>query len=353
MVKKFFAVLLITFCLVVSVSAQDGGEIRFVQLIYAQADIYIDDELVVPNIAFTVGTDFMPLAAGSHTIAVNRVGEKDAATTTLDVAAGHQYTVITMGEFDSDTPTLEIIDQTTLFAEHDPEGNSAIIVQNLPGAIPVDVWFEDALKIENLEFGGYGTADAPLGQFQARAVMAGQPDMIAFESLYFAVPNTVSLAYLSGIYPDGINRTFFTTTPANLYDYLTAHTSLENSKLTTFFDLLKTAGLDAALMGETPYTLFAPTNDAFAALPEGELDALKADPAALADLLNYHVIEGRYGPYELTGEHTLTSMQGSPLNVSFQPIAIPLNVNGVPTGLQHRTSNGIIYLIESVLTPES
>lgn len=330
----------------------ETSNIRVVQIFYQNADIYIDDELVVPNLAFTVATDYLPVPSGTHTVAISAAGAgiDTATTTSIDAVAGSHYTVLTMGEFEKNAPTLLTVDEDSTFAESDPRGNNAIIVQNLPQAVPVDVWFLDELKIENLTFGTYGTASAPLGQFVAQALQVGDRSTVLFESQYFAVPGTLSLAYLSGTFPDGINRTFFTTTDDNLLDYLKAHTSLEYSKLTTFYELLDLAGMTDILSSETQHTIFAPTNEAFDALPAGTLDTLKADPAALADLLKMHMSEGRWGPYELTGEHTLSSLQGSNLDVVFQPIAQPLSVNGIVTGLQHRTSNGIIYLINTVLS---
>ena len=360
MLKKMIAGCLLVVVLALlagGVTAQEStatsGDVRVVQIFYNTADVYIDGQLAFPGLAFTVGTDFVALEPGNHTIALAPVGAGLEASTAVDVEVveGHVYTILTMGEFETGVPTLITIDETDTFAYADPLGNQAIIVQNVPGAVPVDVWFVDELKIENLTFGTYGTASAPLGQFAAQAVMAGQPDTVRFESQYFAVPGTVSLAYLSGTFPDKINRTFFTTTSAPLFDYLTAHVSLENSKLTILYDLLSAAGLENMLNGEVQYTLFAPTNDAFAALPEGTLATLKNDPEALMNFLGYHLVEGRWGPYELQGEHTLTSVQGASFETVFQPVEVPLTVNGVPTGLQHRTANGVIYLINSVLFP--
>jgi uncharacterized surface protein with fasciclin (FAS1) repeats len=357
MSSKFFSIVLLMLVLLLTAggaNAQDEmGSIRVVQIFYSDADVYLDDELIVPNLTFTVATDYLPVAVGEHSVAISAAGAglEAATATTINVVAEGRYTVLTMGEFEVDTPELLIVDETTTFAEADPRGNNAIIVQNLPKAIPVDVWFGDDLKIENLTFGTYGAATAPLGQFKAQAVVVGDRSKVIFESQYFAVPGTLSLAYLSGVFPDGINRTFFTTTDDNLLEYLTAHASLENSSLTTLYELIELAGVGEMLNGDTEYTIFAPTNTAFDALPEGTLDALKADPAALIDLLSYHVSEGRWGPYELTGEHILTSVQGGTLEVAFQPIEQPLAVNGITTGLQHRTRNGIIYLIDSVLLP--
>lgn len=352
-----FVFICLTLVMIFTVTAAHAqpidSQLRLVQIFYSSADVYLDDMPLFMDLAFTVGTDFVSLPPGTHRLAITAAGGALETTTTTEIEAaeGHQYTLLTMGEFETGVPNLLTIDETTTFAEHDPQGNSAIIVQNVPGAIPVDVWFVDELKIENLTFGGYGTASAPLGQFTARAVMAGDPNTILFESHYFAVPGTVSLAYLSGAFPDKINRTFFTTTNDNMVDYLAKHVAVEDSKLSTLYELIEIAGLGEALSADGQWTLFAPTNAAFEALPAGTLDALKSDPAALANILQYHLVEGRWGPYELTGEHTLTSVQGSSLETVFQPVEKPLSVNEIPTGLQHRVSNGVIYLIDSVLLP--
>ncbi len=355
MVKRVVFSLLVCALLALALpaAAQEEGQIRIVQIFYTSADVYVDDALTYPALPFTVGTDYLSLPAGTHRIAIapKDAGIESSVPTELTVEADHRYTIVTMGAFESGMPDLTIIDETTAFAENDPRGNNAIIIQNVPAAIPVDVWFVDELKIENLLFGGYGTASAPLGHFSAQAVMAGNKDAVVFESEYFAVPGTLSLAYLSGTFPDQINRTFYTTTDDNMADYLAAHTALADSKLTTLVELINAAGSMELLQGETPFTLFAPTNDAFAALPAGTLDALKADPAALLNVLSYHLVPGRLTPYELFGEQALTSVQGGELAVAFDPAATPLSVNGIVTGLQHRVSNGVIYLIDSVLLP--
>ena len=68
--------------------------------------------------------------------------------------------------------------------------------------------------------------------------------------------------------------------------------AVSDENFSTLVTALDAAGLVEALEGEGPFTVFAPTNDAFAALPEGTLDALLADVPALTDVLLYHVAEG-------------------------------------------------------------
>jgi uncharacterized surface protein with fasciclin (FAS1) repeats len=98
-----------------------------------------------------------------------------------------------------------------------------------------------------------------------------------------------------------------------------------------------------------PYVVFAPTNDAFAALEPGQLDALKADPAALYKLDYYHVFLGLLGPDDLQGQRP--TQQGAEIKVTGKGGDIKVN-DGVKVlcgGIQ--ANNARIYIIDKVLDP--
>lgn len=98
-----------------------------------------------------------------------------------------------------------------------------------------------------------------------------------------------------------------------------------------------------------PYVVFAPTNEAFAALPAAQLDALKADPAALTDLDYYHVFLGLLGPKDVKGQRP--TQQGAEIKVSGEGGDITVNESAkvVCGGIQ--AENARIYLIDTVLDP--
>ena len=98
-----------------------------------------------------------------------------------------------------------------------------------------------------------------------------------------------------------------------------------------------------------PYVVFAPTNDAFAALEPGQLDALKADPAALYKLDYYHVFLGLLGPDDLQGQRP--TQQGAEIKVTGKGGDIKVNddVKVLCGGIQ--ASNARIYIIDKVLDP--
>ncbi|MDT5359145.1 MAG: hypothetical protein QOC69_907 [Mycobacterium sp.] len=98
-----------------------------------------------------------------------------------------------------------------------------------------------------------------------------------------------------------------------------------------------------------PYVVFAPTNDAFAALEPGQLDALKADPAALYKLDYYHVFLGLLGPDDLQGQRP--TQQGAEIKVTGKGGDIKVN-DGIKVlcgGIQ--ANNARIYIIDKVLDP--
>jgi transforming growth factor-beta-induced protein len=107
-------------------------------------------------------------------------------------------------------------------------------------------------------------------------------------------------------------------------------------------DVLRTGG---------PFTIFAPTDEAFGALPAGALESLLADPAALATVLTYHVVPGRLFAADLADGMQLTTVEGRALTVSLGDGA---RVNGVGiTAVDVFTANGVIHVIDGVLLPGS
>ena len=97
------------------------------------------------------------------------------------------------------------------------------------------------------------------------------------------------------------------------------------------------------------YILFAPVDDAFAQLPPGQLDALKADPTALSNLLSYHVVLGQLYPEDVHGK--LTTLQGKQVTVTGKggDIKVDDTAKVVCGGIT--TANGVIYMIDTVLNP--
>jgi len=121
-------------------------------------------------------------------------------------------------------------------------------------------------------------------------------------------------------------------------------------EFSTLATALDAASLSDALAGAGPFTLFAPTNAAFAALPAGALESLLADPEQLTQVLLYHVIDGQALTAADIAEGELTTMQGAPLAVNALGDAMTVGDAAIATA-DLVVANGIIHVIDKVLVP--
>jgi uncharacterized surface protein with fasciclin (FAS1) repeats len=120
----------------------------------------------------------------------------------------------------------------------------------------------------------------------------------------------------------------------------------------TLLAAVEAAGLVGVLKGEGPFTVFAPTDAAFAALPEGTVEALLADPDALRAVLTYHVVPGRVTASQLVsaGGATPATANGQTLNIVVNGGVVRVDDATVVTA-DVMASNGVIHVIDSVLLP--
>lgn len=120
---------------------------------------------------------------------------------------------------------------------------------------------------------------------------------------------------------------------------------------TTLLAAVEAAGLVDELTGAGPFTVFAPTDEAFAALPAGTIDTLLADPeGALRDILLYHVVSGKVMSGDLSDGMTADTLQGAPVTFTVADGAVKVNdANVVAADVE--ASNGVIHVIDAVILP--
>ena len=113
------------------------------------------------------------------------------------------------------------------------------------------------------------------------------------------------------------------------------------------------AGLIDTLKSAGPFTVFAPTDEAFAKVPKAQLEALLKDKAALTKVLTYHVVKGKVSASEvvkLNGKNVAT-VEGSTVKVKVKGGKVMVNnANVVKTDIM--TSNGVIHVIDTVIMPK-
>ena len=110
------------------------------------------------------------------------------------------------------------------------------------------------------------------------------------------------------------------------------------------------AGLVDALSGEGPFTVFAPTDSAFDALPEGTLDAVLADMNLLTSILTHHVASGSVMSTDLSDGMMVTTLNGTELMVSISDNGVMID-NAMVTVANIEADNGIVHVIDAVLLP--
>lgn len=128
--------------------------------------------------------------------------------------------------------------------------------------------------------------------------------------------------------------------------------AIEAGSFQTLVAAVQAAGLADTLSGGGPFTVFAPTDEAFAKLPDGTVEALLADPEALADILMYHVVAGRVFSGDVVQISRADTSQGTAINVSSNMDGVVLNGGSNVVATDILATNGVIHVIDTVLLPE-
>lgn len=127
-------------------------------------------------------------------------------------------------------------------------------------------------------------------------------------------------------------------------------TAVGAGSFTTLASLLQKAGLVSTLQGAGPFTVFAPTDAAFAKVPKATLDALAADPAKLKAVLLYHVVAGNVPASDVVKLTSAKTVNGA--NVSIKVEGGTVMVNGAKVVTPDvKATNGVIHVIDTVLLP--
>lgn len=129
-------------------------------------------------------------------------------------------------------------------------------------------------------------------------------------------------------------------------------TAVAAGSFKTLAAALEAAGLVDTLKGAGPFTVFAPTDAAFAKLPAGTVEALLKDKAKLTSILTYHVVAGKVLAADVVKLDSAKTVNGQ--SVTIKVMGDTVNVDGATvTAADIEASNGVIHVIDSVLMPKS
>ena len=160
------------------------------------------------------------------------------------------------------------------------------------------------------------------------------PVALATAALTIAVP--ASAQYSSDADGSGSDKTI-------------VETAVAAGSFETLVAAVKAAGLVDVLSGEGPFTVFAPTDEAFAKLPDGTVEALLQDTEKLTAILTYHVVAGKVMSSDVAGLTSATTVQGGDLSIDTS-YGVKINdAKVLQTDLVAR--NGVVHVIDKVLIP--
>ena len=126
--------------------------------------------------------------------------------------------------------------------------------------------------------------------------------------------------------------------------------AVADGRFGTLVTALQAAELDSVLSGEGEFTVFAPTDEAFAKLPEGTLDSLLADVPALKDVLLYHVVSGTVLAADVVALDSAATLQGQEVSISVMGESVMVDESNVVI-TDITASNGVIHVVDAVLLP--
>ena len=267
----------------------------------------------------------------------------------VNAAAGHRYTIAAVG---AKNITSLVLDETALVTGIDTKPTDTVLINmnNVLGIPAIDETLAGKAAATNIRFGTAQAYDCPIGRPHSITSVTGKPAVILGQGDNTCEPAISRIVMHYGVHPGADEGNDSQgTSELNTLDFLAEfnryQVATDDGHVLTFKTLL--AAIDAAGMHDQfansgPYFFFAPTDEAFAALPKAQRDALLTDPQALSTLLKAHFIPSYY-PFgnlfsvsatpELTNllGHTFTMMEADNGNI----------VNGVPVmGTNYTVRNG-------------
>jgi uncharacterized surface protein with fasciclin (FAS1) repeats len=126
--------------------------------------------------------------------------------------------------------------------------------------------------------------------------------------------------------------------------------AVQAGKFNTLVQAVQAAGLVETLSGEGPFTVFAPTDEAFAQIPQETLQAVLADKEKLTAILTYHVVSGKLMAADVVRSTQLQTVQGQSITVSTEGGVRVDNANVIQTDIE--ADNGVIHVIDQVIMPK-
>ncbi len=319
-------------------------------------DVYVDGAAVITGLGFNGITGWIELSAGSYSIAVAPAGTSiDSAAigpATLSFGAGEWTTIAATGSLSAGTLGPAIISED--IATLEPGETFVTVFHGIEDAPAVDVILPDGTPvISSLSFGESASLTLPAGTYSLQVVPAGatEPVVLNLSNVLLANQTYYFVAASGTLASPGVALSAWSL--GTIADILTLGSitdiAVATPELSTLVTAVVAADMAGALAGGGPYTVFAPTNDAFAALPDGVLESVLADTAVLRNILQYHIAGGVFTAEDVVSFGQLLMSNGGVAVVSTEGGASIAGAQILVTDIV--ASNGIIHIIGGVMLP--
>lgn len=324
-----------------------------------------------PALEFGQVSDWIAFPASVYQFAFAPAGSPitDALYGPVDVAItpGSWTTLAVLGSQAAQTTRVAVIAENIL--EPLAPENARITLFHAIEAGPVISLSvgENIILVDSVAYGDYTALDIPAAQYDFQVSdsttgsgIAGVPDLQLQPGGHYlfvaggttdaptiavkAVTREALAAIMRGEpLPDTITAEAVTT------DLLSAASA--DGRFTILLTVIEAAQLEETLRGPGPFTLLAPTDQAFAALPDGMMDALLMNSTALRNLLLYHIVVGEFSSSELGSQPSFMTALGIPIEVTQEDTLSLLNDGVIFIDTDIPAGNGVIHVIDAVLLP--
>jgi len=344
-------------------------------------DIYVNGEAAITDLAFPSVTDFITLPAGSYELAVAPAGTSlaDAAIgpATFDLPANAYLTVAAIGSLEAGTlaPAIIPADFSAI-----AEGNARVLVfHGIEDAPAVDILANGAVLIPALAFpvtegdnDGIFELEVPAGTYDLAVVPSGATEPVVIDlpgttldagTYYFvSAVGTLAAPQASVVAIDAPTAAALSAAlmPVEAPTMSIAEIAASNEDFSILLAAVQAAdpSIVAALSGEGPLTVFAPTNAAFEALLASldlTAEELLANQELLTQVLLYHVVSGQVLAADvvaLDGQSVPTLLEGATISVSVVDGGVVLNDSVNVVTVDVLATNGVVHVIDAVLVPQ-
>lgn len=321
--------------------------------------VTVDDNILTEGTLEFRGTAaHVDVTAGEATIRFQHGNEVLAAGIVV-LETNQDYTAALIGQVADSSVQVVLIPETELVAKVRDLANPAsyaVLLHGISNGPTVDFTLDGNMLRSGLRFGEYDVFSISAAPHDILVTFTDDPQSILFQNTGETPPGNdlLLLTVMVGNHPDQLDVTGAVSRlpDRSVLTFLQSAQDAEGNGFNTLLEAIETAGLSELLATEGAFTLFAPTDAAFAALPAETRELLFAYPEALRAVLMGHIVDDVFIMQEVTEPLILTSRQGTPIHLASVDTTLQVNEQAtILFGSFPVVTNGNVIGIDQVLIP--